>query len=269
MSFIIVCISSFIAALLTLFSGFGLGSLLLPAFAVFFPMQVAVAAVAVVHLANNLFKLLLVGRYADLRAAALFAVPGIAAAAGGALVLKLLADLEPLWTYSIGSRSFSVRPVDLAIGLLMVAFAFIEVLPLIGKMAFDRRYLPVGGLISGFFGGLSGHQGAFRSAFLVKSGLSPEAFLGTGVVCAVVIDVTRLSVYFQMKGLEALSAHDSTHDSGNAGLLVAAAIASAFAGSFLGARLFRKVTFRGIQRIVGAMLVLLGLAIAAGLTSSS
>jgi uncharacterized protein len=269
MAFIIVCISSLIAALLTLFSGFGLGSLLLPAFAVYFPMQVAVAAVAVVHLANNLFKLLLVGRYADLRAAATFAIPGIVASVGGALVLELLAGLAPLWTYSIGGRPFSVRPVDLAIGLLMVGFAFIEILPLVGKMAFDRRYLPVGGLISGFFGGLSGHQGAFRSAFLVKSGLSREAFLGTGVVCAVVIDLSRLSVYFGAKGVGALSAPASSPGSQNTGLLVAAAIASAFAGSFLGARLFRKVTFRGIQRIVGAMLVILGLAIASGLTSST
>ena len=29
-------------------------------------------------------------------------------------------------------------------------------------LEFDRRYLPLGGLLSGFFGGLSGHQGALR-----------------------------------------------------------------------------------------------------------
>jgi hypothetical protein len=57
----IVGSAAFGVALLTFFSGFGLGSLLLPAFAVFFPIEVAVAATGVVHLANNLFKLALMG----------------------------------------------------------------------------------------------------------------------------------------------------------------------------------------------------------------
>jgi hypothetical protein len=60
-----VAVVSFGAALLTLFSGFGLGTLLLPVFALFLPVEIAVAATAVVHLANNLFKLALVGRHAD------------------------------------------------------------------------------------------------------------------------------------------------------------------------------------------------------------
>jgi acyl-CoA reductase-like NAD-dependent aldehyde dehydrogenase len=42
-------------------------------------------------------------------------------------------------------------------------------------------YLPVGGLLSGFFGGLSGHQGALRSVFLLRAGLTKESFIATGV----------------------------------------------------------------------------------------
>jgi len=52
----IVALVALVAAALTLFSGFGLGSLLLPAFALFFDLDVAIAATAVVHLLNNLFK---------------------------------------------------------------------------------------------------------------------------------------------------------------------------------------------------------------------
>ena len=33
---------------------------------------------------------------------------------------------------------------------------------------------------SGFFGGLSGMQGALRSAFLARAGLSKEAFVASG-----------------------------------------------------------------------------------------
>lgn len=52
-----------------------------------------------------------------------------------------------------------------------------------------------GGTISGFFGGLSGNQGALRSAFLLKAGLSKKAFVATGVVSAVIFDAVRLMVY--------------------------------------------------------------------------
>ena len=38
--------------------------------------------------------------------------------------------------------------------------------------------------MSGFLGGLSGHQVALRSAFLIKCGLTKESFLGSGIVIA-------------------------------------------------------------------------------------
>ena len=50
MDFLVVCTASLFIALLTFFSGFGLGTLLLPVLAVFFPVDLAVAATAVVHL---------------------------------------------------------------------------------------------------------------------------------------------------------------------------------------------------------------------------
>jgi uncharacterized membrane protein YfcA len=43
-------------SILTFFSGFGLGTLMLPVMALFFPVDLAVIATAIVHLANNLFK---------------------------------------------------------------------------------------------------------------------------------------------------------------------------------------------------------------------
>jgi len=43
-SYIIICTVSLLVSTLTLFSGFGLGTLLLPAFSLFFPIQVAVGA---------------------------------------------------------------------------------------------------------------------------------------------------------------------------------------------------------------------------------
>lgn len=41
----------------------------------------------------------------------------------------------------------------------------------------------------------AGEQGAHRSAFLLKIGLSKEAFVATGIVSAVIVDAARLIVY--------------------------------------------------------------------------
>lgn len=82
--------------------------------------------------------------------------------------------------------------LKLVIGILIISFVVLELSPTFSKTALDRKWLPLGGMVSGFFGGLSGHQGAFRSMFLIKAGLEKEAFVATGVVLAVVVDLSRL-----------------------------------------------------------------------------
>jgi hypothetical protein len=80
-------------------------------------------------------------------------------------------------------------------GILMFIFAMFELLPVLRDMKFNRRYLFVGGILSGFFGGLSGHQGALRPAFLVKVGISTEAFVGTNAVIGFMVDAARIIIY--------------------------------------------------------------------------
>ena len=65
MEYIVVSVTALIASALSLFSGFGLGTLLMPVFAIFFPLQIAIASTAIVHLANNLFKVGLLAKKAD------------------------------------------------------------------------------------------------------------------------------------------------------------------------------------------------------------
>jgi uncharacterized protein len=255
MTYLVVCTVAFVASGLTLFSGFGLGTLLLPAFALFFPVEQAVALTAVVHFLNNLFKLALVGRHADRRAVLWFGVPAIGAALVGAWVLLQLTDLQPLATYTLFGRELRVTPVKLAMGLLLAVFALIELIPRTRDLTFPPRYLPLGGALSGFFGGLSGMQGALRSAFLLRAGLSKEAFIATGVVVACLIDFTRLGVY-----VPALLATRADLDY----VLLGAAVLAAFAGAFLGNRYLKKVTLRAVQFLVAVMLLIVALGLATG-----
>lgn len=258
-SHLLIPLVAFLVAGLTLFSGFGLGTLLMPAFALFFPIPVAVAATAVVHLANNLFKLTLVGRHADRRLVLRFGLPAVVAAFLGAWLLARLSGAAPLTRYTIGAFHAQIEPVGLVIGLLIVAFAVIELHPASSRWQVHRRFLPLGGLLSGFFGGLSGNQGAFRSAFLIKAGLSPAGFIATGVVIAVLVDLGRLLVY----GLSFLLV--PWGQMREVAPLVGLATAAAFIGSFLGARLIGRVTLPLLQRIVATLLIVVGVGLALGL----
>ena len=260
MSYLVICLVAFAVSGLTLFSGFGVGTLLMPAFALFFPVPAAVAATAGVHQANNLFKTALVGRKSDWSVVAKFALPGAAAAMVGAALLTLFAGLPPVASYELGGRVYEILPVRVAIGVLIAFFALFDLLPRFQSVAFDRKYLPVGGVLSGFFGGLSGLQGALRSAFLIKAGLNKEAFIGTNTVSSAVVDVARLIVY----GVTFYTTRFVDLSSDMLGLISAATLA-AFVGAFIGARLMKKVTLRMVQIIVGVMLMAVGVGMAAGL----
>jgi uncharacterized membrane protein YfcA len=259
--YLIVCGAALFAAALTLFSGFGLGTLLMPVLAIFFPVEIAISATAVVHLLNNLFKLGMVGRKADPGTLMRFGVPAAACAFLGAWLRTRLATLPAVLEYDLGTRTATVTPVKLCVALLIFVFAWFDLLPSLQRVAFPARWMPVGGAFSGLFGGLSGHQGALRSAFLIKARLSKEAFIGTGAACAALVDLSRLLVY----GGTFFSGHFVALGRQGGYGLVAAAAAAAFLGSFLGSRWIGKVTLSTVQRLVGSLLLLVAIAIGAGL----
>lgn len=107
-SYIIIGITSFLISGVTLFSGFGLGTALLPVFAVFFPLDIAIAATAIVHLANNIIKGILVGKYADMKVTLRFSLPAIIFAFIGAWLLNILSNPKVLFTYSLFEKNFEI-----------------------------------------------------------------------------------------------------------------------------------------------------------------
>ncbi len=256
MEIIIICIAAFLVAILTFFSGFGLGTILTPVFMIFFPVELAIALTGVVHFFNNIFKLILVGKKADKGTLFRFGIPAVIAAFLGAWLLLHIPDAKPLFSYEMFGKEFVVFPVKFIISILLIIFASIDLIPHFNKLQFGKNKLPIGGALSGFFGGLSGNQGALRSAFLIKAGLSKEAFIGTAVVVSTFVDFTRLSVYatrFTKTGLI-----DNIY-------LVIFATLSAIIGAYIGNKLLKKVTLHFLQITVAIMLILLSLALGMGL----
>jgi len=186
-------------------------------------------------------------------------VPAAIAALAGASLINLFDKMPVMASYTVGGSTFEITMIKAVIGSLIVAFALLELSPRFQALAFPPRWLPLGGALSGFFGGLSGNQGALRSAFLLKSGLSKEAFVATGVVSAVIVDAARLAVY----GASFMASNFAQSQE----LLAPVAVGTicAFIGSFMGKRMLQKVTLRTVQIVVAAAMLLIGTGLAAGL----
>jgi uncharacterized protein len=260
MEFILIALVAAGAAMLTFFSGFGLGTILMPVFALFFPIEIAIALTAIVHLANNLFKITLIWRSIDKKVFLLFALPAIGAAFLGAIILDVISREIVIFSYSLFGNYLEVTLLRLIISFLLIIFAWIEIDSRYEKFSLGRKYLPLGGILSGFFGGLSGHQGALRSMFLLRVGLTKEGFVATGIAAAVVIDIARLSAY----GASFFNDYIATVDQRSL-LILLTAILFAFAGSLAGRMLLRKITMRIVQLIVGYMILILGILLGAGI----
>ncbi len=256
MEYFIICLAAFLTSILTFFSGFGLGTILTPIFALFFPIDLAIALTGVVHFLNNLFKVGLVGKHAKKSVLIKFGIPAVVASFIGAWVLIQISDLDEWYTFEYLGRTFIVTPVKVIISLLLIGFSVFELTKTFKKLSFKENKLPIGGVLSGFFGGLSGHQGALRSAFLIKVGLSKEAFIGTGVFIACFIDFTRLTVYATRYSSSGLDENL---------LLVIMATLSAIAGAILGNRLLKKVTLDYLHKFVAVTLIVISIALGIGL----
>ena len=256
MEIVIISIVAFLTAILTFFSGFGLGTILTPVMMVFFPVEIAIALTGVVHFSNNIFKLFLVGKNFDKDILLRFGIPAVIFAFIGASLLLLIPNQEPIYTYIFFDKTFEIFAIKLIVALLMMFFAVIDLIPYLNNIEFHRNKLPIGGAFSGFFGGLTGAQGALRSAFLIRSGMTKEAFIGTTVVISSFVDLTRLSVYSTR--LLQIDLNENL-------LLITIATLSAISGAFIGNKLLKKVTLAFLQKTVATMLVIISLALGLGL----
>lgn len=251
-----ICLTAFAASLLTFFAGFGLGTLLMPVMALFFPVQDAIALTALVHLFNDFFKAGLIGKHASKRVLIRFGLVAFVFSFLGAKLLGATSHLPPIVEYFIGGHVFEIIPVKIVISILIIVFTLIELIPQLHKFTVRAKYLTIGGALSGFFGGFSGHQGALRSMFLSKLKLSKEAFIGTSAMIAVLIDISRLLAYSTDFRREIFYTNTT---------LIIYAIGSAMLGTYIGNQFLKKMTMKGIQKIVAISLLAFALALGAGL----
>jgi len=247
MEILIIAIVAFLAALLTFFSGFGLGTILTPVMLIFFPPEIAISLTGIVHFCNNIFKLSIIGKQFNKEVLIKFGIPAVLFAFVGSYSLFFISD-NTLFSHSLFINETDVSYLQFVIAIILIFFALIDLIPFFKKLKFNKSILPLGGVLSGFFGGLTGNQGALRSAFLIKMDLDKTVFIATTVVISFFVDLTRIGVYIsKIKDFEI----------SNYVVLGLAATLSAIIGSYIGFKSLKKITLNYIRNLVAVMILLI------------
>lgn len=260
MTLIIISIVSLVSSLLTFFSGFGLGTLLSGVLFIFFEVEIALVITTIVHFANNVFKLILVRKNIDKSLFYKFGLYSIIGSVTGACLFYVVKEIPHFYFYKIGSKIFYMTWIKMMLGIILIYFALSEIFSNLNIRSLSDKESDIlirnGGLISGFFGGLSGHQGALRSAFMIQLNLTKECFIATGVAVACLVDMTRLPVYINSINYNTITEQK---------YIIIAAILSAFAGAYIGSKVLKKTTMKSLQYLVVCLLFLIGIALLSGL----
>jgi uncharacterized membrane protein YfcA len=220
-------------------SGFGIGSLLTPALAVSIGTRLAVGVVAIPHFVATSLRLWMLRAAVDRGVLMTF---GLASAAGG-----LAGGIAHGF---LGSSVLSV-----VLGLLLVFAGLSELSGLARRLRFEGRSAIAAGALSGLFGGLVGNQGGIRAAALLAFPLNREALVATATATGLLVDAARVPVYLVTDG-PAIAA-----------MLPTAAVMTvgAVIGTVLGTPVLRRLPETWFRRMLAALLVVLGVALVAGI----
>jgi uncharacterized membrane protein YfcA len=213
-------------------AGFGIGTVLTPVFALRLDMRLAVAAVAIPHLAATSLRLWMMREHVDGRLVRTFGVMSAAGGLAGALLQQRLRGPGLVMVFG---------------GLLVFAGAT-GLTGVMERVRLGRTAAWIAGLASGVFGGLVGNQGGIRSAALLGFDVHPSAFVASATAAALMVDLARMPVYVAL---------EADHLAALAGPIAVAA-AGAIAGTIGGARFLRRIPPAVFKRIISALVLGLG-----------
>ena len=207
-------IITILAAALTVPAGFGLATMLTPVVLLWLPPHEAIAVVAIIHGTHNAWKLKMLRSCVDYTAAKRY---------GWALVIGAI----------IGAVLHSHIPSDpllLVVGVALIILPILSVTERWTNIRLPDAEDRIGGFGSGFFGGLTGHQGALRAMFLQNRLPDKVAYAATASILALAVDITSIPIYIMFEGSAILDEY----------ILIPCLVMSAILGVNLGKRWLTK-----------------------------
>jgi uncharacterized membrane protein YfcA len=230
---VVATVAAVIAGAIASIAGFGIGSVLTPVLASQFDVRLAIALVSLPHLAGTFVRFLLVRTHIDRDVLLGF---GAASAIGGLAGAALLAVVQS-------------AVLAIVFGLLLVFAGLGSLTGFAQRMRFSgRRSALVGGALSGLLGGLVGNQGGIRAAALLGFDVQRQAFIATATAVALIVDGARIPVYLITQGADLAPRWP----------LIALLAIGAVVGTLLGERTLRRMSESLFRRVVGLLLLALG-----------
>jgi uncharacterized membrane protein YfcA len=227
-----VAAAAVLAGAIAAVSGFGIGSLLTPLLMLSMPTAHAVAVLAIPHAVATVI------RWTRLRHDVhrpTFRQFGIASAAGGLAGAALQARLaSPVLTLVLAS--------------LLVLAGSTELLQRRVPLPQTPFWRLTGGILSGVFGGLVGNQGGIRAAALLGFQLRPRQLVATATASALLVDAARVPIYF-------ISAGSAIAEGTRIWIVASAGVTI---GTLIGVPVLGRIPERAYRRLVGGLLLALG-----------
>ena len=213
-------------------SGFGIGSLLTPAFAIYTGTKLAIAAAAIPHLLGSALRV---------------------------WILRKDIDYKILWGFGIASAVFGLtgallhnfiggRMLTFMFGVILVFAGGMGITGLAEKMQFKGAAAWAAGAFSGFLGGMVGNQGGIRSAAMLGLNVPKRAFVATASAVSIMVDGVRIPVYIANQSEKLLGIWP----------YIAGAGAAVIIGTLAGQKLLTFIPERFFKRVVAAIVLFLG-----------
>lgn len=180
MEILFICLLVFVASTAGTIAGFGTSTLMMPLMVMFYPAQVALFFVSIIHWFNGLWRVFLFKEGLKLKLILSFGLAGI--------------------VFSVfGAKLAFVLPNDLlrtVLGYFLLAYTAFLILNPQFKLKFNMFNSLQGGIYAGFIAGLFGVGGTIRGAFLAAFNFPKSVYLSNSAIVLLMTDSSRLSTYF-------------------------------------------------------------------------
>jgi len=231
MTYSILIIASFFAALISGAAGFGGALLLLPIVTVSVGAEVAIPVLTIAQLLGNLSRMAFGFKEIQWKSVGLFCIGAVPLSALGA------------FGFSILSKDIVTRGIGAAL-ILMVLFKMIRK----NEFKGDTKTLVIGGCVVGLLSGLAGSAGPLGAAVFLSLGLPPVAYVASEASTATAMHIVKTIVYGKLVNIDLAAVMT--------GLSMGVAM---IAGTFVANRLIKKMSKDKFQKYIAALLCVVGL----------
>ncbi len=225
-------ILAFISEVIGTIAGFGSSTIFLPLSLFFVDFKTALILVAFFHIFGNLGRITFFKHGLNKKLILIFGVPSVILTIVGALLVNYIPQ----------------NLLKLVLGIFLLIFSISSIVKPDFKFRSSNKNAVIGGALSGFLAGLIGTGGALRGAFLTAFNLEKNVYIATAAVIALVVDITRIPIYFGNGFLEPQFY-----------LYIPLLFIIAIAGSYTGKKIVNKIPQSSFRKFVLTVIAIISL----------